>query len=153
MSLEFLAEGNVCGQTLLRLVSRGSALIAELQRLSDNIPRALRGDNADPDAVKYLPILYDFRYLKTPEMFDRQINTSVELGEVDTEFYAAHEAVLTRFYNVFCSILKYIQDLQTYTQELDEGFFMAHTLEGVLLDMDGKQLMCEAVYLQVGAIC
>ena len=25
---------------------------------------------------------------------------------------------------------------------------MANTLEGLLLDQDGKQLMCEAVYLQ-----
>lgn len=170
MSLEFLAEGNVSGQTLLKLVSRGSAVIAELQRLADHIPRALRGDSSDPDAVKYLPILFDFRYLKTPEMFDRQINTSAELGDVDTEFYSAHEKVLTRFYNVFTSILKYIQDLATYTQEVDEGerdvgggrgrgrvehppllsagFYMANTLEGLLLDPDGKQLMCEAVYLQ-----
>ena len=121
MSLEFLAEGNVSGQTLLKLVSRGSAVIAELQRLADHIPRALRGDPSDPDAVKYGPILFDFRYLKTPEMFDRQINTSAELGDIDTDFYNAHEKVLTRFYNVFTSILKYIQDLATYTQEVDDG--------------------------------
>lgn len=36
--MEFLAEENDCGQTLLRLVSRGSAIIAELLRLSNNIP-------------------------------------------------------------------------------------------------------------------
>ncbi len=36
--MEFLAEENDCGQTLLRLVSRGSAIIAELFRLSNNIP-------------------------------------------------------------------------------------------------------------------
>ena len=28
------------------------------------------------------------------------------------------------------------------------GFYMANTLEGLLLDPDGKQLMCEAVYIQ-----
>ena len=31
---------------------------------------------------------------------------------------------------------------------LRAGFYMANTLEGLLLDPDGKQLMCEAVYLQ-----
>ncbi len=36
--MEFLAEENDCGQTLLRLVSRGGAIIAELLRLSQNIP-------------------------------------------------------------------------------------------------------------------
>lgn len=41
--MEFLAEENDCGQTLLRLVSRGSAIIAELLRLSNNIPGYARG--------------------------------------------------------------------------------------------------------------
>lgn len=37
--MDFLSEENVCGQSLLKLVSRGSAILAELQRLSDNIPK------------------------------------------------------------------------------------------------------------------
>lgn len=37
-AMEFLAEDNDCGQTILRLVSRGSAIVAELLRLSLNIP-------------------------------------------------------------------------------------------------------------------
>lgn len=37
--MEFLSEENVCGQNLLKLVSRGSAILAELQRLSDYIPK------------------------------------------------------------------------------------------------------------------
>ena len=36
---DFTAEDNVAGQTLLRLVSRGSAIIAELLRLSDHVPQ------------------------------------------------------------------------------------------------------------------
>ena len=35
---DFLAENNLCGQTLLRLVSRANAIIAELLRLKDYIP-------------------------------------------------------------------------------------------------------------------
>jgi len=110
--LDFLAEGNICGQTLLRLVSRGSAIIAELLRLTDHIPSILLIDETsntnasntsspsssfstaitvDPTMLKYLPILYDFRYLKTPEMFDKQLNTSIELSELDDEFYETHE--------------------------------------------------------------
>lgn len=34
----FLAENNACGQTILQLVSRGNAIIAELLRLKDYIP-------------------------------------------------------------------------------------------------------------------
>lgn len=37
--MEFLAEQNPAGQTLLQLVSRGNAIIAELLRLSSYVPR------------------------------------------------------------------------------------------------------------------
>jgi hypothetical protein len=37
-TMDFLAENNTCGQTLLKLVSRGNATIAELLRLKDNVP-------------------------------------------------------------------------------------------------------------------
>lgn len=40
--MEFLSEENVCGQNLLKLVSRGSAILAELQRLSDYIPKVIK---------------------------------------------------------------------------------------------------------------
>lgn len=39
MAEDFLAENNLCGQTLLRLVSRAHAIIAELLRLKDFIPQ------------------------------------------------------------------------------------------------------------------
>ena len=39
--MDFLGEPNGAGQLLLRLVSRGNAILAELLRLSDNIPRGL----------------------------------------------------------------------------------------------------------------
>lgn len=39
---EFLAINNACGQTILQLVSRGNAIIAELLRLKDYIPHIYR---------------------------------------------------------------------------------------------------------------
>lgn len=39
---EFLAENNLCGQTILQLISRGNAIIAELLRLKDYIPPIFR---------------------------------------------------------------------------------------------------------------
>lgn len=35
---DFLADENVCGQSLLRLVAAGNAIIAEIMRLKDYIP-------------------------------------------------------------------------------------------------------------------
>lgn len=44
MSSDFLGEASPAGQLLLRLVSRGNAILAELLRLSENIPqRSPRG--------------------------------------------------------------------------------------------------------------
>ena len=36
--MNFTSDNNACGQTLLHLVARGSAIIAELLRLSSNVP-------------------------------------------------------------------------------------------------------------------
>lgn len=41
--MEFVHIENLCGQTLLRLVSRGNSILAELQRLSDHIPEWVAG--------------------------------------------------------------------------------------------------------------
>ena len=70
--LDFLHPDNVCGRTLLTLVARGSAILAELLRLSNHIPPAL----TSPDS-KYAPILHDFRYLKSPELYDQKIDHDV----------------------------------------------------------------------------
>jgi WASH complex subunit strumpellin len=160
--MDFLTAGNIAGQTLLRLVSRGSSIIAELLRLSHGfVPPAVRfaalaGDDAggaaaaverDPRAARYRPVLYDFRYLKTPEMFNQQLNTSAELTDLDEEFFDAHAEVLGRFYVLFESIFTYMGDYNKFLRELEEGYFIQYTLEAVLLDVDGRQLLCEGLYL------
>ena len=40
--MDFLAENNVCGQNLLRLVARGNAIIAELLRLRSYVPQVFK---------------------------------------------------------------------------------------------------------------
>ena len=52
MAQDFLADNNICGQTLLRLVSRGNAIIAELLRLSDFIPSIFKMETK-ADQLKY----------------------------------------------------------------------------------------------------
>ena len=160
--MDFLDATNIAGQTLLRLVSRGSAIIAELQRLVPFTPTAVvfagfaEEDKAaaaavaerDPRAPRYRAVLADFRYLKTPEMFDRELNRSAELAALDEDFYAAHAEVLGRFYSLFESMHTYAADYAKYLRELEEGYYIQHTLEAVLLDTDGRQLLCEALYLQ-----
>ncbi len=71
--LDFLADNNICGQTILRLVSRGNAIIAELLRLSDFIPPAFRPDTKEHQ--KYLELLSDFSYFNSSEVFENKVLT------------------------------------------------------------------------------
>ncbi|XP_043227875.1 WASH complex subunit 5-like isoform X2 [Amphibalanus amphitrite] len=45
------------------------------------------------------------------------------------------------------SIFKYAIDLNGYLSDLSEGVYFQHSLDNVFADADGKQLMCEALYL------
>lgn len=61
--VDFLAENNLCGQAVLRIVSRGNAIIAELLRLSDFIPAVFKLKDKS-DQQKYGDIICDFSYFK-----------------------------------------------------------------------------------------
>ncbi len=73
---DFLAENNQCGQNVLRLVSRGNAIIAELLRLADFIPAVFRLDNRY-DVAKYGEILSDFSYFRNADFFDHKVESRV----------------------------------------------------------------------------
>jgi WASH complex subunit strumpellin len=71
--VDFLAENNLCGQTLLKLVSRGNAIIAELLRLSDFIPPEFKLDSKR-NQLKYGEVLTDFSYFRGPEFYEAKID-------------------------------------------------------------------------------
>ena len=71
--VDFLAENNLCGQTLLKLVSRGNAIIAELLRLSDFIPSEFKLDNKR-NQLKYGEVVVDFSYFRGPEFYEAKID-------------------------------------------------------------------------------
>jgi hypothetical protein len=58
-----------------------------------------------------------------------------------------HMEILTRFYHMFESIFKYLQDFKLWLHELEEGFFVHLTLDAVLNNAEGKQLVAESVYV------
>ncbi|XP_039594068.1 WASH complex subunit 5 [Polypterus senegalus] len=144
--VDFLAENNLCGQAILRIVSRGNAIIAELLRLSDFIPSFFRLKDK-VDQQKYGEIVYDFSYFKGPEYYESKLEAKPELQDLDEEFRENNIEILTRFYLAFESVHKYIVDLNRYLDDLNEGVYIQQTLESVLLNEDGKQLLCEAIYL------
>uniref|UniRef100_A0A3P8VPU0 WASH complex subunit 5 n=1 Tax=Cynoglossus semilaevis TaxID=244447 RepID=A0A3P8VPU0_CYNSE len=144
--VDFLAENNLCGQAILRIVSRGNAIIAELLRLSDFIPAVFRLKDKS-DQQKYGDIICDFSYFKGPEYYEGKLENKPELQDLDEEFRENHIEILSRFYLAFESVHKYIVDLNRYLDDLYEGVYIQQTLETVLLNEDGKQLLCESLYL------
>ena len=77
--MDFLAENNTCGQAVLRLVSRGNAIIAELLRLVDYVPPVYRLEYRQ-EQVQYAEVLLDFSYFKAVEQHERRIeNANVKI--------------------------------------------------------------------------
>ncbi|XP_073650839.1 WASH complex subunit 5 isoform X5 [Tursiops truncatus] len=110
--LDFLAENNLCGQAILRIVSCGNAIIAELLRLSEFIPAVFRlKDRADQQ--KYGDIIFDFSYFKGPELWESKLEAKPELQDLDEEFRENNTEIVTRFYLAFQSVHKYIVDLNS----------------------------------------
>jgi len=148
---DFLSEENLCGQTLLRLVSRGSSILAELQRLQGNLPRVLIPQSLESaisgDTVRYEAVLFDFHYLRSAEDCERTLNSSTRLLDLDLEFWDNYSEFLSRMYRVFESIVTYINDFNKFLGDVEAGYYIAHTVENILLDDSGRQLLCEALYL------
>ncbi|XP_043922537.1 WASH complex subunit 5 [Protopterus annectens] len=144
--LDFLAENNHCGQAILGIVSRGNAIIAELLRLSEFVPNVFKLKDK-VDQQKYGDIICDFSYFKGPEYYESKLEAKPELQDLDEEFRENNIEILTRFYLAFESVHKYIVDLNRYLDDLNEGVYIQQTLETVLLNEDGKQLLCESLYL------
>lgn len=74
-ALDFLEEGNICGQLVLKLVSRGNAILAELLRLSDFIPPVFRMVEKD-DQDKHKFIIPHFHYFECPEFYETKIDAN-----------------------------------------------------------------------------
>jgi WASH complex subunit strumpellin len=147
--MDFLGGENICGQNLLRLTSRASAIIAELLRLSANIPEVFlpQEQMKDPEQMKYIPVLFDFHYLREPEEYEKKINDSQDMLELDQDFQENHADILERFYGIFESIWKYQMDLAKYVDDVNNGFYIQHSIDNILADTDGRQLLCESIYL------
>ena len=70
--VDFLAENNICGQTLLKLVNRGNGTITELLRLLDFIANEFHHDNKR-DQLQSGDVLTDFSYFHGPELHEAKI--------------------------------------------------------------------------------
>lgn len=70
---EFLSEENTCGQTLLKIVARGSSILAEMQRLASCIPKIF----IHTDDPKYQKVILDFKYYKNIDQYEDEIQSNM----------------------------------------------------------------------------
>ncbi|XP_013172384.1 PREDICTED: WASH complex subunit strumpellin isoform X1 [Papilio xuthus] len=142
----FLAEDNPCAQNLLKLVSHGNAILAEVLRLKDHIPTIYLLDSKELQQ-KYQDVILDFSYFKISDQQEKKINTNVKLQDLDDDLKEKYLELITRFYLLFENIYQYIIDLNTFVEQLNDGAFIQQTIDTVMKDVEGKQLLCESLYL------
>ena len=63
------------------------------------------------------------------------------LQELDEEIRENHSAILSRFYLAFESVFEYVTNLNNFIRELNEGNYIQYSLESILQDEEGKQLL------------
>lgn len=123
--------------------------MAEHLRLSQHVPAVLQQSALDSGG-KYAALLFDFKYFKSPEMYEEQVEARSALAILDDEFREECGNVVERFYLLFDGIAKYYKDLSRFIDDLLQdgaGAFLHETAESVLEDEEGRQLLMEALML------
>ncbi|VVC86753.1 unnamed protein product [Leptidea sinapis] len=142
----FLSEDNLCAQNLLKIVSHGNAILAEILRLKDYIPVAYLFDTKETQQ-KYQDLILDFSYFKVSDILEKKISSNSKLHDLDDDLRDKYSDLVTRFYLLFENIYQFIVDLNTFVEQLNEGAFIQQSIDTVLKDIEGKQLLCESLYL------
>jgi len=121
------------------------------------------------EAKSYSRFLFDFTYLHNPEEWEAGLSSSSSLPpphsssessspppptgeeedllELEREFAINHRSIIEEYYDLFYSIYEYQKDLNEFAEDLSEGYYIQYTVESVLLDADGRALLCEAIWL------
>lgn len=83
----------------------------------------------------------DFKYFKIGDAQDKRIEDDPNLQELDDGFRETYIEILSRFYLAFESVHQYVMDVKLFTIELNDGMYIQQTLESVLQDEEGKQML------------
>lgn len=144
--MELLSRDNPCGWNLLTIVSRGSSIIAEIQRLSQFIPEDFTFPKSQTNHP-YARILYDYDYFDHDTEIELMIEKDPELNELNDECRETHVEIVTRFCRLFESIVRYALDFIHYLEQLSQEYFLQMNIETLMNETEGKQLLGEALYL------
>ena len=118
---------------MIKLVARGSAIIAEILRLKDYIQEPY-SNPAEEKANK--DIIIDFTYFKTgkSDQFDDKIRANTELNTKDEDFRENNIEVIERFYSLLSSIYQYITDWKTFISQISQGKYVQYTISNIVVN-------------------
>ena len=133
-------------QDMLRLVARGSAIIAEILRLKDYIPDPY----CNPAEEKlYKDIVFDFNYFKAGNgtRLEDKIRASPELNSKDEDFRENNIEMIERFYSMLSSVYQYIVDWKTFIKQVEEdNKYVQYTISVILSKKELRHILCESLF-------
>lgn len=119
--MQFFSE-SYCGKAFLRLIARGSTIVAELLRLSNNIPQVFFPNSSDHK--KYKEMLFDFNYLRNIEAFDEKVTQLPNYEALEENLFDRYSDIIERFMRLFESINRYNDDINTLVNEIEDSFYV-----------------------------
>lgn len=69
------------------------------------------------------------------------------MSDLDAYIRESYSKILLRFYLSFESVFEYGTDLNNFIRDLNEGLYIQTTLYSIFQDEEGRQLVCESLYL------
>jgi len=143
-------QQNSVTDELLKITARGSAILTEINRLVELIPRPFKiGDSYIIDKERQhrlAEITCDFSYFKSSDSFESRIESDRFLKKADEDFCEEYSEVLMRFYLTFESIQRYIDDLNRLSADLEDDLFVGQSFDSLLVSSESRQLVCEAYF-------
>ena len=136
---------SLLNQELLKLVSRGSAIICEILRLKDFIPEPYSNPNEEK---LYKDIIFDFTIFNKGQIyaFEDRLKNNQELFDKDEDFRENYIDLIERFYALFDSIYQYITDWKTFIGQVQSGKFIQHTIDTILSHKEIRPVFVESVF-------
>ena len=116
--MDFLAE-SLCGKDFLQLLAQGSGIVAELLRLSNNIPKIFL--NPEDEGIQYKDMLFEFEYLRNSDLFEEKISRIPEYEQLEENLFDRYSGLIKRFMDLFESIISYTNTLNKLMKDIDEN--------------------------------
>ena len=120
-------------------------------------------DATDPHGSseeRFKSILVDFAYLADPERYDSHLHILqgeesdedrrkliIQQEHLERKFIAEFGTTLGKFHDIFSEVLAYYHDINHFGNQLQAGHYVQYSVESLLQQRQGRQYLCELLYL------